>query len=201
MSGPQRQSMFISENDSMTRQRSHLETSDLFESWLKDLKPDFEPSEAVAAKLTRETVTPPTILNELRFEGTLRLDCEVNGSLRSHNGTLEVSDAGQVGGNLDVAVAIINGRLNGDIHASGRVEIGEHGVVIGNIETPAISIHEGGVFEGECVILPNHPNFNAIDEAKVINLPVSVDSAKPTGRSSTETPDESEQPLAAAAGR
>ena len=89
------------------------------------------------------------------FEGTLRVDGYLTGSLHSLTGTLIIGESGGVESNIVVANAIIDGFLHGDICATEGVELGSHARVFGNIESPALSIQPGAIFEGQCRFLPS----------------------------------------------
>jgi cytoskeletal protein CcmA (bactofilin family) len=80
----------------------------------------------------------------------LRVDGHLSGRVSSADGTLIVSNNGQVDANIDVAVAQIFGTVNGDVIASKRIELGRVARVIGNIQTPALIIEQGAIFEGSC---------------------------------------------------
>jgi hypothetical protein len=55
-----------------------------------------------------------------------------------------------VDANVEVAVAQIFGTVNGDITATKRIEMGRVAKVTGNIQTPALVIENGAIFEGSC---------------------------------------------------
>ena len=57
---------------------------------------------------------------------------------------------GKVDANIEVAVAVIHGTINGDIIATQRLELGRAAKVNGNIQTPSLIIEQGAVFEGTC---------------------------------------------------
>lgn len=84
------------------------------------------------------------------FRGMLRIDGQMNGHVTSEEGTLIVSSGGRVDANIEVAVATINGVVNGDIVATKRIELGRTARVTGNLQTPALVIEQGAVFEGVC---------------------------------------------------
>jgi cytoskeletal protein CcmA (bactofilin family) len=46
----------------------------------------------------------------------------------------------------------IHGRVTGDVTAHKRLEIRAPGKVFGNISTASLVIHEGVVFEGQCIM-------------------------------------------------
>jgi cytoskeletal protein CcmA (bactofilin family) len=151
--------------------------SQYFDAWLKELKPAFDLNEKSASKHLSRSSEKPSSLDEFRFEGTLRIDCSVAGRIRSATGTLIVAESGRAEADISVAVAIIEGQASGKIHALERVELGSHARVIGDIETPAISIQPGAIFEGRCIFISNQsPTSIEVNHAD------SVDSEIPSGR-------------------
>jgi cytoskeletal protein CcmA (bactofilin family) len=92
-----------------------------------------------------------TVLSgEVTFKGMLRVDGQVTGHITSEGGTLIVSAGGQVDANVDVAVAVISGIVNGDVTANKKIELGRSAKVSGNLQTPALVIEQGAIFEGTC---------------------------------------------------
>jgi cytoskeletal protein CcmA (bactofilin family) len=88
------------------------------------------------------------------FKGMLRIDGRFTGRVRSEKGSLIVSAGGVVEARVEVATARINGTVNGDIVATERIEFGRSARVRGDIQTPALVIEEGAIFEGGCRMLP-----------------------------------------------
>jgi cytoskeletal protein CcmA (bactofilin family) len=112
-------------------------------------------SEALARDLREGVVSGfvgagTVVSGDAEFKGMLRIDGRFTGRVRSEKGSLIVSAGGVVEANIEVASAKINGTVNGDITATGRVEFGRSARVHGNIQTPALVIEEGAVFEGNC---------------------------------------------------
>ena len=88
---------------------------------------------------------------EIAFEGTLRINGYVAGVVRSHEGDLIVDATGEVDADIFVNYAKIYGCVRGDIRATEKVELGGSARVVGDIETLALSIQPGAVFEGRCI--------------------------------------------------
>ena len=88
------------------------------------------------------------VTGEASFKSLLRIDGHFSGRISSPTGTLIVGSGGQVDANVEVAVAQIQGTVNGDIVACQRIELGRAGKLNGNIQTPSLVIEQGGVFEG-----------------------------------------------------
>ena len=169
MSDHQRQVSDLTLEDSLLNQSSASgefadllpNTASYFEAWLADIKPALEPdpNHTRPAHLTAAAEPVPDEFRfegrlEGRFEGTLHIDGYATGFLRSLTGTLIIGESGEVESDLIVATAIIDGILRGDIHATERVELLSHAKVFGNIESPALSIQPGAIFEGQCHFLP-----------------------------------------------
>jgi cytoskeletal protein CcmA (bactofilin family) len=95
----------------------------------------------------------PELDGEISFKDMLRVNGHVGGKLLSPKGTLIVDAAATVDALIDVAVAVINGAVNGDVIARERVELGPSAVVHGNISTPALSMKPGATFQGDCCML------------------------------------------------
>ncbi|MFL6337183.1 MAG: polymer-forming cytoskeletal protein [Pyrinomonadaceae bacterium] len=112
-------------------------------------------SEALARDLREGVVSGfigggTVVSGDAEFKGMLRIDGRFTGRVRSEKGSLIVSAGGVVEADIEVASAKINGTVNGDIIATGRIELGRSARVNGNIQTPALVIEEGAVFEGNC---------------------------------------------------
>src|SRR5215208_3756807 len=112
-------------------------------------------SESLARDIKEGTLTGfvgngTTLTGEANFKGMLRVDGGLSGRVSSQDGTLIVSTNGRVDANVEVAVAQIFGTVNGDITASKRIEMGRVAKVTGNIQTPALVIENGALFEGSC---------------------------------------------------
>jgi cytoskeletal protein CcmA (bactofilin family) len=90
------------------------------------------------------------LTGEATFKAMLRVDGHLSGRVSSESGTLIVGNNGQVDADIQVAVAVIHGTVNGDIVASQRLELGRAAKVNGNIQTPSLIIEQGALFEGSC---------------------------------------------------
>lgn len=112
-------------------------------------------SEALARDIKEGTLAgyvgnSTALTGEANFKGMLRIDGRLTGRITSQDGTLLVGTNGQVDADIEVAVATINGTVNGDIIATERLEMGRAAHVKGNIQTPSLMIEQGAIFEGSC---------------------------------------------------
>lgn len=88
---------------------------------------------------------------ELEFEDTMRIDGRFNGKIISKN-ELIVGESATIEGDVHVGRVAISGTVIGKIVAAQRVEIHRNGKVYSDIDTPALIIEEGAIFQGNCVM-------------------------------------------------
>lgn len=88
---------------------------------------------------------------ELEFDDTMRIDGKFNGRITSKN-ELIVGDSAQIEGDIHVGRVAISGTVIGKIVADQRVEIHRNGRVYSDVDTPALVIEEGAIFQGNCTM-------------------------------------------------
>lgn len=115
------------------------------------------------------------VTGEATFKSMLRIDGRFSGRIGSSGGTLIVGAGGQVDANIEVAVATIQGIVNGDVIASDRIELGRAAKLQGNIQTPSLIIEQGAMFEGTCKMTQQK---NAADTPKVDRKSNVIDSPR-----------------------
>ena len=91
--------------------------------------------------------------NEARLEGkftigdSIQIECEIAGEINVE-GKLVIGEKGVVRADVNTVDAIIRGQYQGDMVATGDVEITSTGRVSGNIVTDSLVITKGGFFNG-----------------------------------------------------
>ncbi|WP_266213894.1 bactofilin family protein [Paraliomyxa miuraensis] len=88
---------------------------------------------------------------KLTFEGTVRIDGDFSGEIRT-DGTLVVGDSAKVTAQIEASVVVIEGRVEGDVRASERIELSSTGRVAGTLYCPSLEIQRGAVFDGRSVM-------------------------------------------------
>ncbi len=106
-----------------------------------------------------------TVMGEsARLEGkfniteSIQIECEVAGEINV-DGKLVIGDKGVVKADVRTADAIIMGQYEGNMVATGNVEIASSGRVSGNIETDSLVISKGGFFNGQVVKMQRGPEI------------------------------------------
>src|SRR6476646_9076945 len=84
---------------------------------------------------------------ELEFEDTMRIDGRFNGKITSKN-ELIVGESATIEGDIHVGRIAISGTVIGKVVADEKVEIHRSGKVYSDLETPALLIEEGAIFQG-----------------------------------------------------
>lgn len=88
---------------------------------------------------------------EVCFKSMLRIDGHFSGHVTSPDGTLIISTGAQVTkAVIQVAVAKINGTVEGDIRASKELVLGRTANVKGQVVSPALVVEEGAQLNGSC---------------------------------------------------
>ena len=123
------------------------------------------------------------LTGETTFKAMLRVDGHLSGKISSSSGTLIVGATGKIDANVEVAVAVVHGTVNGDIIASQRLELGRASKVNGNIQTPSLVIEQGGIFEGNCKMIKMTAALDkSRDEKRITDTksPLDTTGMKPT---------------------
>lgn len=106
-----------------------------------------------------------TVEGKIVIAGTFRVDGQVKGNISSDHSLL-LGENSLVEGQLDANDVVIAGHFQGSIFAKERVEIQPTGVVSGEVHTPCLVIHSGGVLDGQCHML------TATKEETSITIPI-----------------------------
>lgn len=81
--------------------------------------------------------------------GMVRVNCQFKGEICSE-GTIIVPSQGDVEGDIEALQISIAGKVKGKIRASERLEIKEHGILLGDVETATLVVDPGAYFSGHC---------------------------------------------------
>ncbi|HEY0745415.1 MAG TPA: polymer-forming cytoskeletal protein [Steroidobacteraceae bacterium] len=97
----------------------------------------------------RASILGPTLYfkGELNAEEDLLIQGRVEGSI-THTQRLTVGPQGTVKANIKAQLIIVEGTVEGDLHAEKSVFVKESAKVCGNIFSPTVSITEGASFSG-----------------------------------------------------
>lgn len=116
----------------------------------KNKQANDKPVETVDTLIGASTI----LQGDLEFSGGLRVDGQIKGhitALDGNNGTLVLSEAGQIEGNINVPHVIVNGRVKGNIQSTGHVELQNKAEVYGDVHYKAVEMELGASVNGSLV--------------------------------------------------
>jgi cytoskeletal protein CcmA (bactofilin family) len=116
------------------------------------------------------------VKGELSGSEDLIVDGEVEGNISLRGQTCTIGPNGRVRANIEARNVIIHGKVNGDIHASERVELRKTASLAGDIATARISIDDGAFFKGGIDIQKPEPasKTEVKPQASAASAPVSA---------------------------
>jgi cytoskeletal protein CcmA (bactofilin family) len=123
------------------------------------------------------------IAGDLTFSGGLRLDGRVRGNVIAEHGKssmLVVSETAVVEGEIRVGHLILNGTVNGPVHAQELLELQPKARIDGEVHYAALEMHQGAVVQGRLVPL-TEPEVRLIEHAPapVAPTPAAVGTVQP----------------------
>src|SRR5271167_3825684 len=89
------------------------------------------------------------IKGELSGSEDLYVDGSVEGNIELRNHSLTVGPNGKVKANVSAKAVVIQGKLEGAVNASERVELRKSALVTGDVTTQRIAIEDGAFLKGK----------------------------------------------------
>jgi cytoskeletal protein CcmA (bactofilin family) len=103
------------------------------------------------------------IKGEVHGSEDLQIDGIVEGPIRLKGHELTVGPAAQLTSEIHAGDVIAFGKIMGNVHARGRVDIKKDGSITGDISSARISIEDGAYFKGRIEIDPTKAHTPATD--------------------------------------
>lgn len=102
---------------------------------------------------TTTTVLGPDLVikGEMTFEGSVRLLGTFEGRMEA-SGDLHVGEGAHCRAEVHVARVVVDGEIEGNVHASERVQLNESAIVKGDVAAGAMSVADGATFMGACQV-------------------------------------------------
>jgi cytoskeletal protein CcmA (bactofilin family) len=120
------------------------------------------------------------IKGDIRFDGGCHIDGVVHGNIiadRDPEAFLSISSEGLVDGSVRVPTVMLNGKVQGDVYASERGELGSSAKVVGNVHYRLLEMAAGAEINGKLI----HENLNEKAPVKQSNpYPGANEGAQPT---------------------
>jgi cytoskeletal protein CcmA (bactofilin family) len=94
------------------------------------------------------------ITGTIKFDGLMRIDGKVDGKIISNNGELVIGETCTANATINIKSTIIEGRVKGNITASGKVVLKKKAHFIGDLQAKTLVVEEGAFFAGRCNVKP-----------------------------------------------
>jgi cytoskeletal protein CcmA (bactofilin family) len=115
------------------------------------------PTPAPAASLPPRQASPSVVTigasvvikGELSAKEDLTISGRVEGKVEVHDHVVRVGREAKVNAEINARAVIVEGTVTGNINATERIELLEHGSVEGDITSPKIAMAEGAEFRGK----------------------------------------------------
>lgn len=103
-----------------------------------------------------ETLVGPhaVIRGDVSFSGGLYVEGTIHGKVCSEEGSaavLTIAESGRIEGEARAPVVVINGRMDGDVHAAERIELAGNARVQGNIHYKVVEMAAGAMITGRLI--------------------------------------------------
>ncbi|GJQ58620.1 MAG: polymer-forming cytoskeletal protein [Candidatus Scalindua sp. AMX11] len=108
-------------------------------------------SDDMITKITQDVEINGTI----KFDKALKIDGKFEGEMITDQGEVFVGKSGSIKANVKVKNATIEGRVDGNIIATERVELKQKAQLLGDLKARTLVIEEGVVFVGQCDVNPD----------------------------------------------
>lgn len=110
------------------------------------------------AQITTLVGSGTTVTGNVRFSGGLHLEGTVEGNVEAADGEarLDVSEDGHVAGEIHVGTVVVNGSVEGDIHAEQRLVLGTRARIDGNVYYDVLEMAAGAAVNGKLIHRPRN---------------------------------------------
>ena len=108
------------------------------------------------------------ITGNIEFADGLRVDGRILGSLiaiKNSPSLLVISETAVIVGDIDADHVIINGAVQGNIHAAALLELQPKAKIEGDVSYKALEMHQGAVIAGQL-----RPLFDKVEDKPVLTL-------------------------------
>ena len=104
------------------------------------------------------------VLGDVRFSDQLYVNGHIEGNVVAEAGTeatLMISDVGSIKGQINAPFVVVNGRVEGDVHAGTRVELAPQARISGNVYYTLIEMQLGAMVDGQLVHVRNEADVKS----------------------------------------
>jgi cytoskeletal protein CcmA (bactofilin family) len=93
-----------------------------------------------------------TLRGDLVGSEELYIDCKIEGTITLTESRLTIGPNAVIKADIRVQDAVVLGQLEGNITATGRVELRQSGILLGNVTAARLSIEESASMRGNVLL-------------------------------------------------
>jgi cytoskeletal protein CcmA (bactofilin family) len=94
---------------------------------------------------------------KLTFDRPVRIDGELKGEVKAKDALILIGPEAKVNAALEVAYLVVMGEFTGSVKASEKIDLMAGGTITGDIDTPRLTVQDGGEFNGSCTMRSANP--------------------------------------------
>ena len=106
------------------------------------------PGQAVGTRATTVLTADCEFKGALAFSGELQLHGRLEGTIESEGGSLMIGEEAMIKAEIRVNDVQIHGKVQGNIYATGRIELRGKAEVYGDLHTNRLAMDDGVIFVG-----------------------------------------------------
>ena len=104
-----------------------------------------------------------SITGNLRINGFVRLDGDINGNLET-DGNIIIGDTARIKGDVKAKAVIVGGIVVGNIISQESVKLLSNSAVLGDVISRKVQIEDKATFHGHCISIKDEENFQKISD-------------------------------------
>lgn len=113
------------------------------------LPADTRPAQANGVRTTTVLTSDCEFKGALAFSGELELHGRLEGTIESEGGALTIGEQALIKAEIKVNDVLIYGKVQGNIYATGRIELRGKAEVYGDLHSNRLAMDDGAVFVGK----------------------------------------------------
>ena len=102
----------------------------------------------------------------VHFHSTVQLDSSIEGEIHA-KGMLVIGENAIIRGSIVAGTIVSRGKIQGNVTASGTIQLLKPAVLLGDISSPSFSMEEGAFFKGS-IDMGSHPVVDELQSTMVI---------------------------------
>lgn len=109
------------------------------------------------------------VRGDISAQEDLYLDCDIEGTITLSENRLTVGPEARIVANVTVRDLVVFGKLTGNVHATGRVDLRQSASLTGDIVAGRLSIEESAVLKGRVELKPG--SGQSVSPSQTVSAP------------------------------